>query len=153
MKITINWLYKHLACVKGRCWFRENFPRGGHRDEVLKKLEEANELDYYFWLLPRTLVGCPLPEGWVLPEGLEWLSLGGGTLPAGTQLPEGLKYLYLGGGTLPKGTQLPESLRYLHLGGGTLPAGTVLPEGLKWLFGRGGLPPDTRVPGGCTVYD
>jgi hypothetical protein len=89
MKITSNWLYRHLACVKGRCWFKENFPRGGHRDEVLKKLEEAGRLRDYDWLLRRTLRQCPLPEGWVLPGGLTWLFLGGGTLPEGTRIPDG----------------------------------------------------------------
>jgi hypothetical protein len=43
----------------------------------------------------------------VLPEGLIWLDLGGGTLPAGTVLPESLKGLYLRGGTLPEGLVIP----------------------------------------------
>jgi len=108
MKITSNWLYRHLACVKGRCWFKENFPRGGHRDEVLKKLEETGRLCDYGWLLWATLHQCKLPGGWVLPEELEYLHLGGGTLPKGTQLPEGLETLWLGGGTLPEGTRIPD---------------------------------------------
>ena len=42
-----------------------------------------------------------------------------------TVLPENLEYLSLGGGTLPEGTVLPENLRYLSLGGATLPDGIV----------------------------
>jgi hypothetical protein len=131
MRITKSWLENHYACVEGRCWFKENFPHGGHRYEVLKKLEEANRLLDYVWLLRETLKKCPLPEGLVLPTELWRLCLDGGTLPAGTVLPEGLKWLYLEGGTLPAGTALPDGLWYLDLGGGTLPKGTRVPAGCE----------------------
>jgi hypothetical protein len=129
MRITKSWLGKHDACDEGLEWFDQNFPRGGHRDEVLKKLEEVNRPHDYGWLLRRTLKKCPLPEGWVLPAGLWRLCLGGGTLPKGTQLPESLWYVYLGGGALPEGTVLPEGLEVLWLDGGTLPAETRIPDG------------------------
>ena len=129
MRITMKWLRDNDACREGFNWFEQNFPHGGHRDEVLKKLEKANRPDHYVWLLRRTLAGCPLPEGWVLPEGLWYLFLGDGTLPAGTVLPESLKRLYLDGGTLPEGTVLPEGLEWLRLSGGTLPEGAIIPRG------------------------
>ena len=108
MRITKSWLEYHYACDEGLEWFQENFPRGGTRNNILKRLEEARRLADYSWLLWETLCQCPLPRGWVLPEGLDHLDLGGGTLPKGTQLPEGLKRLYLRGGTLPQGTRVPD---------------------------------------------
>ena len=154
MQITMEWLEDNLACFEGCEWFLENFPEGAaDRDEVLKKLEEANELDHYSWLLWKTLYQCPLPRGWVLPEGLKELNLGGGTLPAGTVLPEGLKWLDLDGGTLPRGTVLPAGLKELKPSGGTLPDGTVLPEGLQVLrLGGGTLLEGLEIPAGCRVY-
>ena len=129
MRITTEWLDEQAACYDGSDWFAVNFPHGGHRDEVLKKLEQANRPDHYVWLLRRTLEECPLPEGWVLPERLWYLSLRGGTLPEGTVLPEELEWLDLGGGTLPEGTVLPRGLKVLHLDGGTLPKGAIIPRG------------------------
>ena len=107
MRITMEWLGEHDACDRGLHWFEDSFPDGGERDKVLKRLEETNELNYYIWLLRRTLKENQLPEGWVLPGGLEYLNLGGGTLPEGTQLPARLKWINLGGGTLPEGTCIP----------------------------------------------
>jgi len=108
MRITMEWLLERYACFEGREWFKENFPRGGTRDRVLKKLGKAKRFEDYSWLLRRTLKKNPLPEGWVLPEGLEHLNLGGGTLPEGTVLPERLNWINLsGGGTLPEGTCIP----------------------------------------------
>ena len=133
MNITMEWLEDNHACGEGLHWFKKNFPDGGDRDEVLKKLEEADRLEDYIWLLWQTLRQYPLPEGWVLPEELKYLFLGGGTLPPGTVLPEGLECLFLGGGTLPPGTVLPEELKDLGLGGGTLPDGTMLPRGIRIL--------------------
>jgi hypothetical protein len=166
MRITIYWLTFHGACFEGLEWFEENFPRGGTRDGVLKKLGKANRLEDYSWLLENTLGECPLPRGWTFPEGLEELYLGGTALPVGTRLPAGLRHLALQGGTLPEGTVLPEGLRELDLRvwrlgasgvpditGIMLPPGTVLPEGLEWLYlGGGTLPQGTRVPDGCVVY-
>jgi hypothetical protein len=108
MQITTEWLGENDACNGGLHWFEKNFPDGGDRDEVLKKLKEADRLGDYGWLLWATLHQCKLPGGWVLPEELEYLHLGGGTLPKGTQLPEGLETLWLGGGTLPEGTRIPD---------------------------------------------
>jgi hypothetical protein len=105
----MEWLAEHEACDEGFNWFLENFPDGGDRDEVLRKLEEANRLADYGWLVERTLRQCPLPDGWVLPEGLDCLWLGGGTLPDGTVLPESLWYLDPGGGTLPEGMVIPDT--------------------------------------------
>jgi hypothetical protein len=154
MKITMEWLRDNDACDEGCDWFWKNFPHGGHRDEVLKKLEEAGRLRDYDWLLRRTLRQCPLPEGWVLPGGLTWLFLGGGTLPRGTRLPRWLKWLCLDGGTLPGGTVLPAGLRWLYLDGWTLPEGTVLPESLKGLYlGGGTLQKGLEIPSGCRVYE
>jgi hypothetical protein len=85
----MEWLEYNEACGGGRNWFKENFPDGADRDEVLKKLEEAGRLCDYAWLLWATLHQCPLPGGWVLPEELEYLHLGGGTLPEGTIIPAG----------------------------------------------------------------
>jgi hypothetical protein len=154
MNITKRWLRKHDACNGGLEWFKKNFPRGGYRYDVLKKLEEADELAYYNWLLRKTLRQCPLPEGWVLPQGLTNLYLGGGTLPPGTLLPEGLRVLRLDGGTLPPGTVLPESLWWVFLEGGTLPPGTVLPEGLQYLYLGSDTPPEgLEIPAGCEVYE
>ena len=152
MQITMEWLGENDACEAGCDWFEENFPDGGERDEVLRKLEEAGRLGDYIWLLRQTLRQCPLPQGWVLPAELWRLCLGGGTLPDGTVLPGELRWLWLEGGTLPEGTVLPEGLIWLDLGGGTLPAGTVLPESLKGLYLRGGtLPEGLSVPDGCLV--
>ena len=93
------------------------------------------------------LEGGTLPPDTVLPEGLEYLNLGGGTLPSGTVLPEGLKHLFLEGGTLPPGIILPKGLTHLYLRCGTLPPGTILPEGLRWLYLEGGtLPSDIEIP-------
>jgi hypothetical protein len=127
----MEWLGENDACDEGLEWFQENFPRGGTRNNILKRLEEARRLEDYSWLLYATLHQCPLPQGWVLPEGLTRLHLGGETLPGGTVLPEWLIWLDLGGGTLPAGTVLPESLWYLDLGGGTLPEGLEIPSGCR----------------------
>jgi hypothetical protein len=149
----MKWLRDSHACREGFNWFKENFPDGGDRDEVLKKLEEVNELDYYWWLLWQTLRQCPLPKGWVIPSGMFRLDLGGGTLPEGTVLPEGLEMLCLNGGTLPPGIVLPDGLRELDLGGGVLPEGAVLPESLWYLdLGGGALPEGTIIPAGCNVH-
>jgi hypothetical protein len=154
MKITMEWLRDNDACDEGCDWFWKNFPHGGHRDEVLQRLEETNELNHYAWLLRRTLKENPLPQGWALPEGIESLDLGGGTLPRGTRLPRWLKWLDLDGGTLPEGTALPGSLIELDLDGGTLPRGTVLPAGLRWLYLEDGkLPPGLEIPAGCRVCE
>ena len=109
MRITIEWLKRRKACEAGIHWFGENFPHGGHRDEVLAGLGESGMLTHYAWLLWTTLRKCPLPDGWILPCGL--------------------KELYLGGGTLPEGTRLPEGLGLLHLGGGAISACVVIPAG------------------------
>jgi hypothetical protein len=154
MNITKSWLRKHDACEEGCAWFERNFPEGGGRDEVLSKLERADLLEDYGWLLWQTLRQCPLPEGWVLPEGLETLCLEGGTLPTGTVLPGGLRLLDLDGGTLPDGTALPAGLKWLHLEGGALPDGTVLPGSLIGLYLEGGtLPEGLEIPSGCRVYE
>ena len=101
-------------------------------------------LDYFHERYPNEEVW---PPGTILPEGLTYLYLEGGTLPPDTVLPEGLEYLNLGGGTLPSGTVLPEGLTHLYLRRGTLPSGTVLPEGLTSLYLEGGtLPSDIEIP-------
>jgi hypothetical protein len=147
----MKWLRDSHACREGFNWFKENFPDGGDRDEVLKKLEEVNELDYYWWLLWQTLRQRPLPKGWVIPSGMFRLDLGGGTLPEGTVLPEGLETLYLDGGVLPEDIILPWSLDTLVIGSGIIHPGTVLPQGLRWLISDTAIPQGLAIPENCIV--
>jgi hypothetical protein len=153
MRITIEWLEKRKACRYGREWFRENFPDGGDRDEVLKRLEEVNRLDYYTWLLWKTLEHAPLPVNWKWPEKLKILVLDKGLLTEGATLPPGLLYLETGRGfRFPPGTVLPGGLKTLAVYSSTALEGISLPDSLMTLIVTSGRKPAIKLPPRCTLY-
>jgi len=66
MKITLDWLKAKGACRGGVNWFRDHFPDGGERNDVLQALTVSN--GWYGWLLSRTLKEEPLPDDWVFSQ-------------------------------------------------------------------------------------